>query len=92
MWIRVQGPVKAGLPNLFLKNKCMHQGVPRIEMRVSERTRRPCVFQFVGQRSPGHLDAFLRWVLAGSHNIRLVCFPCKQLEYFPAAEFLIKIG
>ena len=30
---------------------------------ITERTRSTWVFQFTGQRSPGHLDAFLRQVL-----------------------------
>ncbi len=32
------------------------------------------------------------WKLIGGHNVRFICFSSEQLEYFPAAEFLIKIG
>jgi hypothetical protein len=67
------------------------QGQASRELKT-ERTRSARVFQFAGQYSPGQIDAFLRWFLAGSHNIGLIRFLGKQLEYFPATEFLVKIG
>ena len=39
----------------------MHQGVQRIETRVSERTRKyVSISTRAGQRSPGHLDTFFK--------------------------------
>ena len=62
------------------------QGFPPRRTSSTSQAENPRRTRLIGKR------AISGWKLIGSHNVRFVCFSPEQLEYFPAAELLVKIG